>query len=190
MNKVVPTALFSAIYLSCGIYTTEPLRWETIPRISQTTELKPSYNSVKTELKPLVLNYKPIEPTHPAREFTQGDAELLMRVAYAEAGNQGTDGMELIMAVILNRVDSSEFPDTIESVITQKSQFSTVSSGKYKRVELTSKVHEALASIERGEPYDSEVIGFETTANGRTLEKYFKYAYTVGEHDFYVTKNE
>ena len=48
------------------------------------------------------------------------DSELLVRIAMAEAGNQDVEGKALVMMVVLNRMLSDEFPDTIEDVIMQK----------------------------------------------------------------------
>ena len=45
--------------------------------------------------------------------------ELLAICVEAEAGNQDLKGRQLVADVILNRVDSERFPDTIEEVISQ-----------------------------------------------------------------------
>ena len=49
--------------------------------------------------------------------------EMLAKCVQAEAGNQGLLGKRLVVDVILNRVDSDRFPNTIEGVITQSGQF-------------------------------------------------------------------
>ena len=59
--------------------------------------------------------------------------ELLAVCVMAEAGNQGLDGMRMVCDVILNRVDDSDFPNTIEGVITQRNQFSSYSDGRMQR---------------------------------------------------------
>lgn len=48
---------------------------------------------------------------------------LLAKTVHAEAGNQDEYGKRLVAAVILNRVDSDAFPDTISDVILQDGQF-------------------------------------------------------------------
>ena len=123
------------------------------------------------------------------REFTYDEAQMLMRIAQAEAGNQGKEGMEQVMAVVLNRVASDEFPGSIEKVIFEPHQFQPVSDGRYYSVELSPEVHEALAYVESGYPLDTEIIGFEITSSNY-LERYFTYAYTVGDHNFYIAKGE
>ena len=190
MKKVIATALFSATVLSCGIQTTEPIHWEyvsNIPKI-EVKEVRPP----KIRAKPLEKSEDIILTATRVREFDQSDAQLLMRVAQAEAGNQGQEGMELIMEVILNRVnsDNSDFPDTISSVVHQKHQFETVTKGTYLTVDISPEAHLALAEIEKGKAYDEKIVAFETSSHGKVLEKYFDYAYTVGDHDFFYEKSE
>ena len=131
-----------------------------------------------------------IVPQREVREFSYEDAQLLMRIAQAEAGNQGVEGMELVMAVVLNRAASDEFPDTIEKVIFQNNQFQPVTDGRFYKVELSREAHLALADIEAGAILDEDIVAFEITSNNRSLETYFDYSYTVGGHDFYVSKNK
>ncbi len=57
------------------------------------------------------------------------DLELLAACVEAEAGNQSLYGKRLVADVILNRVDSDVFPDTISGVISQPGQFSVYSNG-------------------------------------------------------------
>lgn len=53
------------------------------------------------------------------------DIKLLAQVAHAEAGNQDKTGKRLVVATVLNRVDSDIFPETIIDVLAQEKQFST-----------------------------------------------------------------
>lgn len=116
-------------------------------------------------------------------EFSYEEARLLMGIAQAEAGNQGPDGMWLVMSVVLNRVKSPEFPDNIRDVIYQESQFYARGIGK---TEISPECHEALARIERGD-VAPQIVAFERTTN-KTLEKYFSSAFDYRDHRFYVLK--
>ena len=58
-----------------------------------------------------------------------GELELLAAVVEAEAGNQDMTGKRLVVDVVLNRVDSPLFPDTITEVLEQPGQFSTMCNG-------------------------------------------------------------
>lgn len=116
------------------------------------------------------------------------DAQCLMKIAYAEGGNQGVTGQFLIMNVVYNRVISEDYPDTISEVITQPGQFESYQNGMYEAAEPTAETHLALAELEKGKDLNAEIIAFETVANHKSLEKYFKYSFTYKGHDFYVQK--
>ena len=60
--------------------------------------------------------------------FADGDRYLLANLIYCEAGNQPYEGQVAVGAVVMNRVMSSVFPDTVVGVIYQKKQFSPVGS--------------------------------------------------------------
>ena len=63
-------------------------------------------------------------------EFDEGDRYLLANLIYCEAGNQPYDGQVAVGAVVINRVLSSVYPDTVVGVIYQNKQFSPVASGR------------------------------------------------------------
>lgn len=56
--------------------------------------------------------------------------ELLARVINAEARGEPYLGQVAVGAVIMNRVKSAEFPNTIAGVVYQKGQFSSVTDGQ------------------------------------------------------------
>ncbi|GFI45109.1 spore cortex-lytic enzyme [Lachnospiraceae bacterium] len=62
--------------------------------------------------------------------FADGDRYLLANLIYCEAGNQPYEGQVAVGAVVMNRVMSSVFPDTVVGVIYQHKQFSPVASGR------------------------------------------------------------
>lgn len=63
--------------------------------------------------------------------FADGDKKLLANIIYCEAGAEPYAGKLAVGAVVINRVLSSKYPDTVVGVIYQKSQFSPVASGRY-----------------------------------------------------------
>lgn len=62
--------------------------------------------------------------------FEEGDRYLLANLIYCEAGNQPYEGQIGVGAVVINRVLSAVFPDTVVGVIYQNKQFSPVASGR------------------------------------------------------------
>ena len=121
-------------------------------------------------------------------QISYEDAQRLMKIAYAEAGTQGVEGQLRIMQVVWNRVQSPDFPNSIEEVISQPSQFQTYKNGMYEAAEPTADTHKALALFEANKDHDSRIVAFETTSNNRTLEKYFSFLFTLTDHDFFSKK--
>lgn len=72
--------------------------------------------------------------------------ELMALVIEAEAANQGYYGKQLVADVILNRVDSDEFPDSIARVLLQPNAFSTIWDGAAFRAEPTQETYDAIAA--------------------------------------------
>ncbi len=62
--------------------------------------------------------------------YTSSDLYLLAKCIYAEARGESYAGQVAVGAVILNRVKSSAFPNTISGVIYQKGAFTAVSDGQ------------------------------------------------------------
>ncbi len=62
--------------------------------------------------------------------FAEGDRYLLANLIYCEAGAEPYAGQLAVGAVVINRVLSSIYPDTVTGVIYQNKQFSPVASGR------------------------------------------------------------
>lgn len=62
--------------------------------------------------------------------YTSSDLYLLAKCIYAEARGESYTGQVAVGAVILNRVASSAFPNTVSGVIYQKGAFTCVSDGQ------------------------------------------------------------
>jgi len=58
------------------------------------------------------------------------DVDLLARLIYGEARGEPYEGQVAVAAVVLNRVESSKFPNSIASVIYQPGAFDVVSDGQ------------------------------------------------------------
>ena len=63
-------------------------------------------------------------------QFAEGDRYLLANLIYCEAGGEPYAGQLAVGAVVVNRVLSSVYPDTVTGVIYQNKQFSPVGSGR------------------------------------------------------------
>ena len=88
----------------------------------QEAYMEPDVIQTSQMATPLIVETIQKEPV----SISEADAEILERLAMAEAGNQGVEGKALVMLVVLNRVSSTSFPNTIKDVVFQSGQFSTV----------------------------------------------------------------
>lgn len=62
------------------------------------------------------------------------DLDLMAAIIYCEAGGEPYETQLAVAAVIVNRIQSSRFPNTLYAVLYQKGQFTPASSGKLERV--------------------------------------------------------
>lgn len=64
-----------------------------------------------------------------AEAAAQADRELLASLIFCEAGNQPYEGQVAVGAVVMNRVKSGAYPNTISEVIYQSGQFTPAMTG-------------------------------------------------------------
>lgn len=116
-----------------------------------------------------------------AEEIKEGEIELLAQLIEAEAGNQDMKGKRLVADVVLNRVESDRFPNTINEVIFQESQFSCIEDGNFEKSgwKISEDSFEA-ARFEYENRLDSYILFF--TAGG--YNKYCVPMYKHGAHYF------
>lgn len=62
--------------------------------------------------------------------ITNDDIYLMAQVVYCESRGEAFDGKVAVASVILNRLVSSEFPDTVSEVIFQPNAFSCIKGSK------------------------------------------------------------
>ena len=115
--------------------------------------------------------------------ISQSELDLFAALVYAEAGDQGFYGMQLVADVVLNRVASPAWPFTIEEVIFQPGQFSPVTDGGLDRAwgRVTQECYEACLQELRGPRinYDIQYFSMYGCANGTFVFQY-------GDHYFGV----
>lgn len=114
--------------------------------------------------------------------FAEGDRKLLANIIYCEAGNQPYDGKLAVGSVIMNRVLSSVFPDSVVGVVYQKKQFSPVASGRLELAlasdKATAECYRAADEAMSGVNNVGTCLFFRTPVEGLT-------GITIGDHVFY-----
>lgn len=89
----------------------------------------------------------------------QAEKELLASLIFCEAGNQPYEGQVAVGAVVMNRIKSSSYPDTMEEVIYQSGQFSPAMSGWLDRVRANQSYTEAAMQAAEDALAGSNPIG-------------------------------
>ena len=111
---------------------------------------------------------------------------LLARLVNGEARGESYTGQVAVAAVVLNRVESAEFPNTISGVIYQKGQFSCVTDGNFnKAIAKDSTVYKAAKDAMNGvDPTNGALFFYNPkTAKSKWLFG-LKTITTIGNHRF------
>ena len=111
----------------------EATRPTVTPQPTSSPNTKPAVNATtnptaKPSTKP---TSKPIDSVGKTLTNSKEDQiKLLACIIYCEAGYDNYNGKLAVANVILNRVKSSRYPNTVKAVVYQKNQFSPVTSGR------------------------------------------------------------
>ncbi|MBR0153456.1 MAG: cell wall hydrolase [Lachnospiraceae bacterium] len=122
-----------------------------------------------------------------AIKVTEDEYDLLKRIVHAEAGDQSLKGRIMVANVVLNRVASSRFPNTIRAVIYQSGQFSPVRSGRINTVKPDATTIKAVDEALTGADYSNGALFFcmKTSSSVSNFEKYHERCAEEGDHVFF-----
>lgn len=114
--------------------------------------------------------------------FEEGDRYLLANLIYCEAGGEPYAGQVAVGAVVINRVLSSRYPNTVVGVIYQNKQFSPVASGRLALAlannKATASCYQAADEAMSGVTNVGQCVYFRTPIEGLT-------GISIGGHIFY-----
>ena len=122
--------------------------------------------------------------------YDQSDLLWLARIIYAESGGESITGQIAVGNVILNRVKSSQFPDTVEGVIFDRKdavQFEPVGNGRIYQTPSAQSVEAAKRALD-GENVVGSALYFYAPAlsQGTWINANCTYRQTIGCHRFYI----
>lgn len=121
------------------------------------------------------------------------EIEILERIVQAEAGGSGYDGMLAVANVVLNRVKSERFPNTVTDVVFANRQFTPISDGRYYTVKVSDTAKQVVEDALNGARLIGEdALYFCTpTANGKGwFERALRKIDYIAPHNFYGYKIE
>ena len=132
----------------------------------------------ETEYTPETEYVEETESTESAVSASSSDLDLLAALIYCEAGNQSMEGKIAVGQVVMNRVASSSFANTIHDVIYEGGQFTPASSGWLDSVigSAPSDCYEAAQAALNGQGTVGGALYF-NTGSGKGTQ--------IGAHQFY-----
>ena len=118
--------------------------------------------------------------------YVSSDHRLLSKLVYAEARGETYKGQVAVAAVVLNRVSSASFPNTVSGVIYQSGAFSCVSNGSINATPDASCIRAALDALNGWDPtggclyYYNPKTAVDSWIRTRTVKT------VIGNHSFAV----
>ena len=138
---------------------------------------------------------KPVYIPKTKHVVTQRERSILERIVEAEATDKDEKSKILVANVILNRVRSKEFPNSIEAVVFQRAygkvQFSPTADGRYESVHITRSTKRSVKkALEDGIDYSEGALYFveKTMANPKNVswfDEALTRLFTYQGHSFY-----
>lgn len=118
---------------------------------------------------------------------SSSEQRLLARLIYAEARGESYKGKVAVGAVVLNRVRSSQFPNTLSGVIYQKNAFESVTNGSINNQADSSCLRAAKEAMNGWDPtggclyfYNAATVSSNSWIHSRTVKT------VIGRHSFAV----
>lgn len=130
------------------------------------------------------------KPGNNQSNTNQNDLYWLSRIISAESRGESMAGKIAVGTVVMNRVKSSMYPNTVYGVIFDKkfgTQFTPVASGSIYNTPTQESI-EAAKRVLAGERTDSRILFFvnEKIATNNWISKNRTYILTIGNHKFYA----
>ncbi|KKO51196.1 hypothetical protein XI25_28675 [Paenibacillus sp. DMB20] len=158
-----------------------------------TTVLKPRAKSLQPPTTLFFTRTKLLTQDQKAQatwEYALSAEELLLlqKIVMAEAEGEPYEGKVAVANVVLNRLRSANFPDTIKDVIYQKHQFSPVANGRIRRVQPSKETIRAVNAALHGHKAVKDDTYFFlslTLAQDLTVHHSRTFAKKIGNHSFY-----
>ncbi|QKS72775.1 cell wall hydrolase [Paenalkalicoccus suaedae] len=128
---------------------------------------------------------KIVIPSLMNENFVDEDVDLLARLIHLEANGQPMSGKVAVGSVVMNRVASSSFPNSIREVIYQPRQFTPVGNGRINSVTASERSIEAARRAIAGENQVANALFF---FNPRISSSSYLHGLTpvttIGDHRF------
>ena len=140
-----------------------------------------------------VVDYEILEQTM-QYQLSDKDLDALQRIVEAEAGGDDQDGKLLVANVVLNRVNSETFPDTVFEVVMQReqgiAQFSPTVDGRFHSVKVSEDTKAAVERALYGEDISQGALYFcardkADSEKVQWFDRHLTRLFAYGHHEFF-----
>lgn len=125
----------------------------------------------------------------PTLKMTKAELDLFARLLFAEAQGEPYQGKVAVAAVIINRIQSSQFPNTLNGVVYQKYAFESVASGYIWKIQPDASVYQAANEALKGSDPTNGAIYFynpDKVSNPNNWIWSRKVTLRIGDHVFAI----
>ena len=140
-----------------------------------------------------VVDYEVLEHTM-KYQLSDKDYDALLRIVEAEAGGEDQNGKLLVANVVLNRLNSEIFPDSVVEVVMQReqgiAQFSPTVDGRYQSVKVSEDTKDAVERALYGEDISQGALYFcarekADAENLKWFDRKLTKLFAYGNHEFF-----
>lgn len=208
MNKKIVTVIVATVALCimlslpCEAAATTKATTKdskTISTVKKTTKKATKKTTKKATKKATKKSTKKNKKKNNKKKYTASELRYMTSIIYCEARGESYAGQKAVGIVVMNRVKSEQFPNSIKEVIYQSGQFSPVRNGSLSRAfgtyDQQNKNHKFKGEMKSCRKAAIEVLDGSTTikVNGKKKEmkKYLFFSryvrnakYSLGAHQF------
>lgn len=115
------------------------------------------------------------------------EKSLLEKLVYCEARGESQEGQIAVVNVVLNRLNSDEFPDTITEIVYQKGQFSPAGNGAINYATPTQEIKESVNKALNGiKMVSDDTVYFYARYldDSHAIRSHVQVTKTIGVHNF------
>ena len=163
----------------------EPIEIIEVPYIVEEVQVDILIAAFPPIIEPIVIpeEEEKEEKEEDIKTVDEEDLRLLSSIIFAEAGNQCYAGKLGVGIVVMNRVKSEDFPNTIKEVIYQKKpvQFSPTKNGSYE---------EALELYDNNEIPEDCILAALSAMDGVTIVEYKSNEYDLKDYLYFGRKTK
>lgn len=116
--------------------------------------------------------------------LSEAELDLLARVVHAEAKGEPYEGQVAVAAVIINRVQHPEFPNTISGVVYEPLAFQVVANGTVNKPAGESAIRAAHDALNGFDPTGGAIYFFNPTKTANAWIRRRPVTKTIGKHVF------